>query len=376
MFLIQLMMSFQFGSYATWIELATRMASGHIQIQHHQFEEESRIEYVVSNITELTASLKQETDIVALSPRAEAFVLLSNEEKSFGGLIVGVDPTLEAETSDIPTKLVEGDYLTDEDGAFVGIGIARNLDLQIGSELVIIGSDVDGSVAATVQAVTGIFESKTPIDRALVQIPLSRFQDVFSIPDSAHRLVLMVEDPQELEETLAQVHALTGESLVVKDWHELMPEISHGIQIDIISNAVLQWTLILIIVLSILNTFVMTLFERTREFGMLFAIGMHKGTVFRMIVVESVLLWLIGVAAGAVLTGIVVGMLSQTGIPIPGADQLAERMYMPDRFYPTITWGVALTAPLALGVGSIVASSLASLRIYRIKTAEALRETE
>ena len=376
MFLIQVMMSFQFGSYGTWIELATRMASGHIQIQHERFDDESRLEYFVPEISDLTESLKEGADIVAISPRAEAFALLSNEEKSFGGLVIGVDPSIEVLTSDIPSKLSEGTYLATVDDAFIGVGIARNLDLKIGSELVIIGSDPDGSIAAMVQTVTGIFESKTPIDRVLVQIPLSRFQESFAIPDAAHRLVMMVNDPQELEPALTQVRSLTPAGLVVKDWREIMPEISSGIQMDIVSNAILQWTLILIIVLSILNMFVMTLFERTREFGMLFAIGMQKGAVFRMIFVESALLWIVGIAAGAVLSAIVIGPLSQIGILVPGADQFADRMYMPDRFYPTVTLNVALTAPLALGVGSLISSSLASIRIYRIKVADALRETE
>ena len=280
MLLIQLMMSIQFGSYGPWIELATRMGSGHIQIQHPLYEDDNRIEHVVSKLQVLRNSIENEVGVVAVSPRAEAFALLANEERSYGGLIVGVDAASAIVTSDIPTKVVEGVYLNEAQGAFVGRGIARNLDLNIGSELVIIGSDVNGSVAAMVQPVVGIFESKTPIDRLLVQIPLDQFQESFAMHDAAHRLVIMVDNPQQLEPILTQVRDLAPSDLVVKDWRELMPEISNGIQMDIVSNAILQWTLIVIIVLSIMNTFVMTLFERTREFGMLFAVGMRRGAVF------------------------------------------------------------------------------------------------
>ena len=193
--------------------------------------------------------------------------------------------------------------------------------------------------------------------------------------DQAHRLVAFVEDPVELEAGTVAMESLLSDNESILDWNELMPEISQGIQIDLVSNAILQAVLLVIVVLSIMNTFVMTLFERTRECGMLFAIGMKRSAVYRMTLVEALLMWIVGLIVGGVLTTLIIVPLSYTGIPIPASDEAiqAQFSFMPESIYPELSWWVVISAPLFIGVGALISVSLASIRLVRLDIIQALR---
>lgn len=375
MALVQFAMSFQSGSYGPMIELGTRMGSAHLQILHEAFHDEPRVEYAIGDIGARLAALDQMPALSNVSARADAFALVSNDPHSTAALISGVLPERELALSDLPGRVSKGTYLTGDNQIYIGAALARNLQVDLGGELVLIGTNAEGGLGAAVVEVVGLFEATAALERAFVQVSLGTFQDAFDMPNQAHRIVAEVEDPRDLAAgKLALASVLAGNEAIM-DWTELMPEISQGIEIDIVSNAVLQFVLILIVVLSIMNTFVMTMFERTREYGMLFAIGMKRGAVFRMTVVEAVLLWLVGSVCGAALTCLIVVPLMYTGVPIPASEEAMQDRFafMPTEIFPDLSWWVVLIAPLAIGAGALLSASVASIRLARLDIIGALR---
>ncbi|MYD43579.1 MAG: ABC transporter permease [Gammaproteobacteria bacterium] len=375
MWLVQFAMSFQSGSYGPMIELGTRMGTSHLQVLRASFHGEPRIEFTLHNVTERLAQLDADDRLLQASARADAFALVSNDPHSSAALITGVIPEREMRLSDLPSKTVAGSYISGDNQAFIGAALARNLQLDVGGELVLIGTNIEGGIGAAVVEVVGIFEATAAMERVLVQISLGTFQEAFDMVNQAHRLIAEVEDPQDLNEGKVALQDVVHDGEIVVDWAELMPEISQGIEIDIVSNAVLQFVLILIIVLSIMNTFVMTLFERTRECGMLFAIGMRRWAVYRMTVVEAVLLWLVGTVCGGVLTCLLVVPLMFTGVPIPASEDAmqAQFAFMPTSIYPDLSWWAVVIAPLTIGIGALLSVSVASIRLARLNIISALR---
>ena len=378
MMLCQFMMSMQAGSYGPMIEGATRFTTGHLQVQHELFHDQPRIEYLVNNAAEIQEKIANLPGIEAVLPRAQSFALLSNEDRSFGGLVVGVDPELEREHSFLPNQIAEdGEYLPSESSALVGSRLARNLGLQLGGELVILGSSPDGNMAAHVAIVDGIFDTGNAVlDRSLVQLPLSTFQRVFDLGEQVHYITAFVDDPLAMGGTVSRVQATLPEATRAIDWTTLVPGIQQSIQIDLISNAVIAAVLMLVIVLSIANSFVMTMFERTREFGMLLAIGIQPGLMFRMLLAEAVLLWIVGVVFGTILSGVLIGSLLQVGIPVPGGEAVADSWFMPDRMYPGVNGYVIFVTPVAIGIGILISAGIAFLRVFRMQVVEALRDRE
>ena len=375
MLIVQLVMSIQSGSYGPMIALGTRMGSGHIQILHESFHDEPRIEYAISDVSQRLDELDESPELDFVSARAEAFALVSNDPHSTAALVNGVIPERELYLSDLPTKVVKGSYLTGDNQVFIGAVLARNLQLDVGGEIVILGTNAEGGIGAAVAEVSGIFEATTELERALIQVSLKTFQEAFDLPDQAHRIVALVDDPMSMDEGLAALESVREDSETLMDWTELMPEISEGIEIDIVSNAVLQFVLLLIVVLSIMNTFVMTLFERTREYGVLFAIGMKRAVVYRMTLIEVVLLWVVGIICGGLLTCLLVVPLMFTGIVIPASEDALQSQFafMPTAIYPDFSWWVVFTAPVVIGIGAVISVSLVAIRLARLDITEALR---
>ena len=377
--LIQLGMSFQVGSYGPMIEGATRFGSGHLQIQHQDYKDEPKLERTIPNSKDIITNLANISDITAVAPRSESFALLNNEEKSYGAMIIGVKATAESEVSYLPKNISEGAYLPTSDSAYTGTTLAKNLGIKLGDEIVLLSHDNLGGIAASVPILTGIFTSgNDQLDRSLVQIPLETFNDVFQLDNDVHRIVIMVENPLDLDATKKAIERILPPSTRVYDWRELMPEISQNIRLDKISNGIIYGTLTIIVVLSIANTFVMSIFERTREFGTLRALGMKNFALFRLFLTESIILWLLGVSIGLTVTILGNVPLAHYGIALSslGVDQFAGQFYLPDRLHPHIDINVLLVAPLALGVGICTTSMFATARMYRISLIKALRFKE
>ena len=379
MLLIQVGMSFQTGSYGPMIELGTKFGSGHLQIVHRDLDDFPLIEQTIKQPHQLREELQNLEDIVEIGFRSETFALINHGEKSFGALVVGVEPSIEPKISLLPDQILEGQYLATYDEAYIGSALARNLDVTIGDELVILGSDRLGSVAATIVLVGGIFESgNTELDRTIVHIPIELFNEVFEMSNAIHRVVIMVNNPLLMNRIERDINHFVKPNQELRNWQELMPEINESIALDRITNGIVYSVLIVIVVLSIANTFTMTMFERTREFGILRALGMQNPSIFAMFSFESLFMWLIGSIVGLGLSLAVILPLSKFGIGLSSTtmEELVGQFFLPDRIYAAIDLPVLIVAPVALGIGIVLSSCLAGTRLYRVPLLNALRFRE
>ena len=131
--------------------------------------------------------------------------------------------------------------------------------------------------------------------------------------------------------------------------------------------------ILVLVTFSVVNTFIMIVFERTREFGMLLALGTRPGVIIGQVMVEALMMWVVGAATGLLLSGIVLGWAGASGIPLGGMEEIAKQYYMPSRLYPSITLASLCVAPLVLLLGTQLAALLATLRIRKLRPVEALR---
>ncbi|MXX94588.1 MAG: ABC transporter permease [Gammaproteobacteria bacterium] len=379
MLLIQVGMSFQAGSYGPMIELGTKFSSGHLQIVHPDVDDFPLIEQTITQPDQLRGELQKLAHIDEIGFRVETFALINHGEKSFGALVVGVEPSIEPQISLLPNHILGGQYLPTYNEAYIGSALARNLDVTIGDELVILGSDRLGSVAATIVLVGGIFESgNTELDRTIVHVPIELFNEVFEMSDAIHRVVIMVSNPLAMKGVERDINHLLKPDQKLRNWQELMPEINESITLDRISNGIVYGVLIVIVVLSIANTFTMTMFERTREFGILRALGMQNPSIFAMFSFESFFMWLVGSTIGLGLSLAVILPLSKYGIALSSTtmEELVGQFFLPDRIYASIDLQVLIVAPIALGIGIVLSSCLAGTRLYRVPLLNALRFRE
>ncbi len=366
--------SLQLGSYRGMIDAATDLVSGHAQVQHEKFLDDPRLRYRVGNASALADTVADIPGIALVAPRAQAFALLSLDERGFGAEVLGVEPDVEAQMSSLPGAVIEGRYLAGGDEAFLGSTLARNLGAGVGDELIILGSGPEGGVAALALEIVGIFETgQVELDRALVQVPLDVFQAGFFLDDEVHQLAIKLESLKDLEAVSAALAAQLPQGVVLQPWQTLMPDVVQAIALDRASARMMYSILTLVVLFSIVNTFIMTVFERTREFGMMLAIGMKPWRVIGMLQLEALWLALLGGLIGCVLAVPMLAWLSQTGIPISGIEDLMGGFAFPSHLKAEVSLVEMGVIPLVFVVGCQVSALLPALRLRKLNPVEALR---
>ena len=171
--LLVFMISIQFGMYELMINNTLQTFTGHLQVQAPGYKDELKMRQVVPGAAALAQRLRDETGLESISVRSGAFALLSSEDRSYGVQVFGVDPRYEAGVSTLPGLVREGRYPVDPDAQEIVIGtvLARNLRVEPGDELTLLGSGRDGSFAAAVATVAGIFDTGVPLSLIHISEP-------------------------------------------------------------------------------------------------------------------------------------------------------------------------------------------------------------
>jgi putative ABC transport system permease protein len=376
--LLVFMISLQFGAYEMMISNSLRMLTGQVQVQQSGYKDDQKMRQVVAGIRELADEIRTSLPHTNVAARAMTFVLLSSEERSFGTQLVGVEPEREVAISTVPGLVTEGRYLNDVAAAEIVIGsvMARNLKVSVGDELTFLGSGRDGSFAAGVVTVVGIFNSgSVDIDRSLAELPLVYFQDAFAMQDAGHVIALASEDLKATPVILEALDTILADrqGLVALHWEELIPGLKQAIQADMASAWFMYGVLIVLVAFSVLNTQLMSVLERTREFGVIMALGIKPRRLALLVLLETFLMaalgFLIGICLGALLTL----YFSHVGFAYPGMDEMAAKFNMPSVMYPSLEPVSLLLGPTIVLVFCLFAALYPALKLYSLEPVEAMR---
>jgi len=366
--LLVFMISLQFGMYGLMIDNALQIFTGHVQVQAAGYKDEQKMRQVVPDIASLANAIREKLHSETVAARGRAFVLASSEDRSFGIAVYGVQPEFEAQVSNIPGLISTGRYLDSNSAAEIVVGsvLARNLRVQVGDELTLLGSGVDGSFAAGVVEIVGIFDSGVnDIDRNIAEIPLGLFQDTFFMEGSGHEIVIVGDGLAAVPKIQSEVQSLLpGDAdLVVLDWDELQPGLKQAIQADMSSSFFMYFVLVILVSFSVLNTQLMSVLERTREFGIVMALGLKPSRLGRLVLLETALMGLIGTVLGVIAGGIVTSWFTTNGLAFPGMDEMAARFNLPARMYPDVNMFSLFAGPSVVFLFTILAALYPALRL-------------
>ena len=378
--LLVFMLSFQFGSYETMINTSVKISTGHLQVQAEKYQEKKSIRFVISEPRAIAEIVDHIPEVAAYSFRAQAFSLISSKDRTYGVVVTGIDPQKEATVSRIKKLVQAGNYLTADDvnQALVGNLLAKNLPVSIGDELTLLGQGRDGSIGATVVQVKGIFRSGIDeFDRSAMQIPLSTFQDIFSIEGAVHEVVIIGKSLSDVSRIKTQLKAAlavlnNGKALKILDWQELMPGLRQAIEMDLVSGLIFYGLLIIVVAFSILNTFLMAIFERTKEFGVMMAVGTTPRRLTKILLIESMSMTLIGIITG-ICIGIGITYYFQIhGIDFSGGSELLSQFGISGRMYPKLSLLSVSIGPFMVLFFTLFAALYPALKIRRLRPVEAM----
>ena len=375
--LLVFMLSFQFGSYESMINASVKLATGHLQVQGKGYNKKPEMRNVVPNPKAIMEKLSITQGVDSVAPRSHAFVLASSDTRIRGVMVTGVDPEREKEVFTIPSLIRKGDYLSGQarNTVIIGALLAKRLNTGVGKELTLLGQSFDGSIAATVVTIRGIFKSGIDaMDRATIQMPLADFDDLFVMNGAVHSVVATVHELRQTEPLKAGLkNDPLLKPLAVLDWIDLTPGLKQSIQMDLVGGIIMYVILIIVVAFSILNTFLMAVFERTREFGVMMAIGTTPKRLVKIMLMESMFMTGVGLLAGMVAGALLTVYFSHAGIPMGGAADLMAQYGISGRLFPRLSLLSLLVGPTIIGVVTFMTALFPALKIPRLKPVDAMK---
>jgi ABC-type lipoprotein release transport system permease subunit len=365
----------QDGSYRLQRQMATDLMTGHVQLSHPAWPARPGVEQLIDDASALTQRIEGVAGVAAVFPRVQFFGMAAVVENSVAVQIMGLDFNREEDHTTLIRRISEGRLPGASDEAVIGAALARNLDTHVGDEVAILASDPAGAMAALSVRISGLLQTGVnDLDRMLVLVPYATAAEALGMHDEVHLLVVRGERPETAVDLAARISAEVPQSVLVRSWQMVMPEIEEAIELDRLGGYPFYGIILFLVTFSVANTFVMVVFERIREFGMLRSLGMQPLGIIGLLQIESLVLWFAGALVGLLLLLITVSVLATVGIPLgERLEATLTQMYMPTRIYAAFSPRAFLIAPLVLLFTTQIAAFLPALRIRHIQPSHALR---
>ena len=367
-------------AYGNWIvETLTGPTFGDLQAHAPKWRVDRSMDRTLPHIDAALAEVRADPSVASATARIYAPALAARGQEGFAVIVVGID--IAAESG--PARLFSEPIALAPGQTIVGRQLAEQMGLHAGDEVAVVGQGVDGSLAnelLTVKAITST--AVDAINRQGIVITLAEAQTLFAMPGEAHELVVHVrraEDAAVVAARLAALPALTGTEVL--DWRALAPEMVSIVRIVDLAGMLVLILVFLAAAAGVANTMLMATFERTREFGMLLALGARPSRLVRLVLAESIALGLIGALLGSAVGLILVAVTHRTGVDYAwltggGPSELSfAGLRWSLRFYPTLLASDVARAVGAVIITSILASLWPAARAGRLQPVAALRGT-
>lgn len=379
--LLALSLSLVEGSYSGLIEMFTSDHTGHIQVHKNDYLRRPDLHKNLDDGEVLEELLQSHPDILAFAPRIHAPALAYGGSKTLPVTLTGIDPRQEVHVSLLKEKIQKGSFFKQADmaagpdhdlPALIGRTVADSLKLSPGDELVLISKGADGSIANDLFRVAGIVGNRSSWEKQRVFLPLPAAREFLAMPGRVHEYVLKVPGYHLAEEVAASLREKSrNKDWEFSSWQQVEASFYRSMQSDKRGNQVTLGIIIFLVCLGVLNTVVMSVLERTREFGLLKAQGTSPGRIFFLIETEVLLLALASCLAGLLIALPLITWFTLVGITLDQAFDMGGISY--DTLRGSLSPDIFVTSALVILSSAAAVSLLPSLRAARIKPVDALR---
>ncbi len=367
------------GSHEQIIRNSVESFTGHVQVHRAGFHDDPGLRKVFYPDSQFVPGIEGDVPgLASWSFRISTFGLASVGETSFAAMIVGIEPERERTFIHWDQKIEQGSYLEpdDIDGALVGADLAENLGIGVGDTVIIVTQDYYGSLAGALRVVRGTVRSHArELDRGGLLLSLRSIQEMLSMHGMANTAVVMAASSEQVPQLIAELENRLGDDgLEVIGWRRIMPDIVQAVELDNVFGVLTNLILLLVIGFTVLNTFLMSVMERIREFGIMRSLGASPGHIVGLIALEAALL----VGLGFVLANIIgIGASVYNSIhPLDfsemGGDEIYKHYGMDPRIFTRLTWYTLVYPNIFVAVVILLALIYPAWRAARISPAEAV----
>jgi ABC-type lipoprotein release transport system permease subunit len=332
--------------------------TAHLQIHARGFNDNKVVQNYMLESNLVIALLEQMPAVKQFSPRIIAFGLLSSASSSAGVSIVGIDPDKEAGITTIHKDIIEGKYLSGDPHEIVlSKRLAKTLDVGLGDRIVTMASTIDGTVGSEMFRVVGLYQSASiSFEKMYIYVPIATAQQMLHVADRIAEVAVVAENIDSVGAIQKASASKLGTKYEVLSYRDLLPFLVS--QIEMMDSMIVIFYVLIgaAMIFGIINTLLMSVFERIHEFGVLKSIGMKNGYVFSMIEIEAMLLGIVGSVIGTAIGVSVVSIVEKTGLNLTVFSEGLAAFGSGAILYPVLDWGsVALEIVVILFICMLAA---------------------
>lgn len=348
----------------------------HVQVHHPEFLKEYNPKYGISPWDILREDLSENEYVRAFSGRTLANGMLASANLTQGINILGVDPTMEAKTTSLENNLMEGEYFGDEvrNPVIIGKRLADKMKVRPGTRLVLTFQDLDNELVSISARVSGIYQTANSMyDENHIYVLQTDLNAYLGGEAIVNQVAILLTD-HEMSAEFARQYQEKYPELTVRNWAEVSPQLAFYNEMGMTMFMMILIIILLALAFGLLNTMLMSVFERVKELGMLMSIGMNKKRVFMMIVSETVFLTLSGAVAGMLAGYFSLLLFQKNGINLGavGGDSL-NNFGFDAVVYPQLEPAFFAMLTILVVITAVITGIYPALKALRLRPAEAVR---
>lgn len=370
------MRSMQEGSYDSMIENSVKFYSGYLQVQDTAYWNERTLDNSFEANNELKEKIGSIDDVTLVVNRVESFALAANHLKSKPAMVMGIEPEAENQITKISQKVKQGRFLkTGDKGALLGEGLAKYLELGVGDTLVMISQGYHGISASGLFEIVGLLSHPNQeFNNRMVYLDLGTARDFYSAYGLSTSLVVMTHNHYEVKHLKKAISEIIPPQNRVMTWTEMQPDLEQLIESDRGSGIIMLGILYMIIAFGMFSVVLMMVKERSREFGVVHAVGMQKSKLAVVVFFETIFIGLIGCIAGLVISYLFCLYFYHNPIPMSGDMATAYEQYGMEPFlYFSLKASLFYSQMIVVFLVSLFISIFPMYNIYRLKITKAIR---
>jgi len=370
------MVSFFQGFVKADVDNAVQAQLAHIQIHNPVFIDDKDVNFTIDNAGAIIDNLKKDANVKAVSGRLVTMGMVSSSSTASGVEIHGINPSDEKNISSISQDMVEGVYFTGTKKSEIVIGqkLADKLAVKLHSKIVLTFQSKSGDLTAGSFRVAGIFRSRnSAFDEMTVFINFNDIAQLLGTGDGIDEIAVLLKDVKKVDTVNSGIKKQYPK-LLVQTWSEIAPEMSMLTGLMDQMMYIIMGIILLALMFGIINTMLMAVLERQREFGMLMAIGMNKPRIFFMVLYESIMLTCIGIPIGILLTIGTVNYFAKYGIDLSAFSKALSQFGVGNFVYPELQTSMFLPVTIMTAITAILSAIYPAIKALQFKPAVAIHK--
>ncbi len=363
------------GMVKQMLENQINLHTAYIQIHNKGFSDEKSVDRYIKNQEYIDSLLSSNSDIKFYSKRIITFGLLNSANSSSGVNIIGIEPEKEQFVTFIKRSLLEGNYpQTGKRDILIGKKMSEKLEVEVGDKVVAVSNTLDGTVKSELFRVCGIYQAgSSEFENTNVYIPIDFADSFIEMNRGVHEYAIITESLDDVDKTQSSLINQLGSDYELLNYRELLPLLVS--YVDVYRKTVIVfYTIIgLAVFFGIVNTMLMSVMERIQEFGVLMSIGMKTKEIFKMVILESFVIGIVGTIIGFVIGNIIYSYFHYNGIDLRAFSESLHSLGINAIIYPSLNLQLVINSLLVMPVTSVLGAIYPALKATKLMPTDAMR---